>query len=117
MPGDMASAQAAMAMPNHNLGREHSLIDRFLDISFARILVPVLNGIHENTTGAARICSSVLLALSALAAWALSQPGIAEQAASLRVLQLLGFATGGVGYVALPANLQQFSYCMKEVRL
>ncbi|HZO88599.1 MAG TPA: hypothetical protein VFB38_09695 [Chthonomonadaceae bacterium] len=43
--------------------------------------------------------ASIFLAASALAGWALSQPGIAEQVGAMRTVQLLGFATGGVGHV------------------
>src|SRR5215475_11401299 len=43
--------------------------------------------------------ASIFLALSAVAGWALSQPGMAVEAGALRALQLLGFATGGPGHV------------------
>jgi hypothetical protein len=44
--------------------------------------------------------ASIFLALSALTGWALTHPGMATEAGALRVLQLLGFATGGPGHVA-----------------
>jgi hypothetical protein len=44
--------------------------------------------------------ASIFLALSALAGWVLSQPGIATEAGVSRSLQLFGFATGGPGHVA-----------------
>jgi hypothetical protein len=47
------------------------------------------------------IAASVLLALSGLVSWVLSQPGVAESAATVRALHLLAFATGGPGFVAL----------------
>lgn len=43
--------------------------------------------------------ASILLAVSALAGWTLSQPGVVEQTGALRAMQLLAFAAGGVGYV------------------
>jgi hypothetical protein len=45
--------------------------------------------------------SSILLAISALSSWALSQPGVANEIGAMRTLQLIGFATGGVGHVAM----------------
>ncbi len=44
-------------------------------------------------------CASVTLMFSALLSWVQSQPGIADQVAAMRVVQLLGFAAGGVGHV------------------
>ena len=38
-------------------------------------------------------------AMSALFSWTLSQPGIAHEAGTMRALQLLAFASGGVGHV------------------
>jgi len=43
--------------------------------------------------------ASIFLALSAGAGWALTQPGMATEFGALRVLQLLGFVTGGPGHV------------------
>jgi len=44
------------------------------------------------------IAASVFLGVSALSAWALSQPGVATDAGAMRAIQLLAFATGGVGH-------------------
>lgn len=63
---------------------------RFLGINVAGVSIALLGG----------VAASILLTLSALAGWTLSQPGVAEQAGALRAMQLLAFATGGVGYVA-----------------
>jgi hypothetical protein len=45
------------------------------------------------------MAASAFLGLSALAAWALSQSGVATDAGTMRLAQLLAFATGGVGHV------------------
>ncbi len=45
------------------------------------------------------IASSVFLAISGLCGWVLSQPGIADNISTMHSMQLLGFATGGIGYV------------------
>jgi hypothetical protein len=46
------------------------------------------------------ISASVFIALSGLSAWVLSQPEIANSISTMRAMQLFGFATGGIGYVA-----------------
>ena len=46
------------------------------------------------------LASSVMLMLCGLIGWMLSQPDVANEAGAMRVLQMLGFATGGVGTVA-----------------
>jgi hypothetical protein len=63
---------------------------KFLGINVAGVSIALFGG----------CAASILLAVSALAGWTLSQPGIAEQTGSLRAMQLLAFAAGGVGYVA-----------------
>jgi hypothetical protein len=45
--------------------------------------------------------ATILLLLSALANWALASPGIAQQPGAVRALQLLGYLTGGPGFVVL----------------
>ncbi len=62
---------------------------RFLGMTVAGVDIALFGG----------FASSFLLALSALTGWVLSQPGVAADAGALRALQLLGFATGGVGHV------------------
>jgi hypothetical protein len=42
--------------------------------------------------------AAVFMGVSALAAWALSQPGVAADTGAMRVAQLLAFATGGWGH-------------------
>jgi len=44
--------------------------------------------------------SAIFLAIAGLTAWILGQPGVAEEAASVRTLEMLGFAAGGVAHVA-----------------
>jgi hypothetical protein len=46
------------------------------------------------------IASALFLALSGLAGWVLSQPGIANDVSTMHAVQLLGFAAGGVAHVA-----------------
>jgi hypothetical protein len=43
--------------------------------------------------------ASIMLAFSGLTTWAMAQPGVADDLSTLRALQLLSFATGGVGHV------------------
>src|SRR5215471_4802608 len=62
---------------------------QFLGMNVAGVLITLLGG----------FAASLLAAISALLQWVLAQPGIASQAAATRVLHLLSFATGGVGFV------------------
>lgn len=50
------------------------------------------------------IAASVLLAVSALMQWALTQPGVTESAGVVRALHLLAFGLGGPG-VVVPSGL------------
>ena len=43
--------------------------------------------------------ASIMLALSGLTTWAITQPGMTDDLSTLRALQLQSFATGGVGHV------------------
>jgi hypothetical protein len=63
---------------------------RFLGLKVAGIDIALYGG----------FAASILLAVSALAGWALAQPGVAQEPGALRALQLLGFAAGGPGHVA-----------------
>lgn len=45
--------------------------------------------------------AALFMAISALAGWTLSQPGVADDLGALRVAQLFMFATGGVGHTVL----------------
>ncbi|WP_084490130.1 hypothetical protein [Niabella ginsenosidivorans] len=49
--------------------------------------------------------AAILLALSGLCSWILSQPVITDAPGTTRALQLLAFVTGGTGYVALSGLL------------
>lgn len=62
---------------------------QFLGVNVAGVFITLLGG----------FAASLLAAISALLQWVLAQPGIASQAAATRVLHLLSFATGGVGFV------------------
>jgi hypothetical protein len=64
-------------------------------LQFHRINVA---GVHVALFGG--IAASLLLAVSALTNWTMSQPGIATDAGALRSMELLAFATGGFGNVA-----------------
>jgi hypothetical protein len=44
------------------------------------------------------MAASILLGISSLSAWVLSQPGVATEPSAMRVVQLFAFATGGVGH-------------------
>jgi hypothetical protein len=46
------------------------------------------------------IAAAVLLAISALATWILSQPGVATDTGAMRVASLLAFSAGGFGHTA-----------------
>jgi hypothetical protein len=62
---------------------------KFLGVRVAGVEIALFGG----------FAASIFLALSALAGWVLSQPGMATEAGALRALQLFGFATGGPGHV------------------
>jgi hypothetical protein len=61
---------------------------RFLGITAAGVFISLFGG----------LAASFFLALSALAQWVLTQPGVVDSEA-FRVLHLLMFATGGPGFV------------------
>jgi hypothetical protein len=63
---------------------------RFLGLKVAGVDIALFGG----------FAAAILLAVSALASWALSQPGMAQEVGALRALQLLGFSAGGPGHVA-----------------
>ena len=62
---------------------------RFLGIDAAGATIALFGG----------FAASVFLGCSALVQWVLASPGVAEDPANARVLQLLMFATGGPGHV------------------
>lgn len=62
---------------------------KFLDLNVSGVSIALFGG----------MAASVMLALCGLTSWVLSQPGVANEAGAMRALQLLGFATGGVGTV------------------
>src|SRR5215813_4013396 len=62
---------------------------QFLGVNVAGVFITLVGG----------FAASLFAAISALLQWALAQPGIASQAGPTRVLHLLSFATGGVGFV------------------
>jgi hypothetical protein len=64
---------------------------KFLRVNVAGVYIALFGG----------FASSILLAISALSSWALSQPGVANEIGAMRTMQFLGFATGGVGHVAM----------------
>lgn len=64
---------------------------RFLGVRAAGEVIALCGGIG----------ATAILAISALAGWALSTPGIAQLPGAVRALQLLGFAAGGPGFVVL----------------
>jgi hypothetical protein len=68
---------------------------RFLGVDAAGTFIALFGG----------VAASLLLAISALILWVLSQAGVADAPdATVHALHLLAFATGGVGYV-VPAGL------------
>jgi hypothetical protein len=67
---------------------------RFLGVDVAGTFIGLFGG----------VAASLMLALSALTQWTLSQPGVAESTSLVHALHLLAFATGGPGYV-VPAGL------------
>lgn len=62
---------------------------RFLQIEAAGVTIALFGG----------FAASFFLGCSALVQWVLASPGVAEDPANARVLQLLAFATGGPGHV------------------
>jgi hypothetical protein len=62
---------------------------QFLGINVAGVAIALFGG----------FAASLFSAISAVLQWVLAQPGVAPQAGPVRVLHLLAFATGGVGYV------------------
>ncbi len=67
---------------------------RFLRVEAAGAFIGLFGG----------VAASLMLALSALTQWTLSQAGVTESASLVHALHLLAFATGGPGYV-VPAGL------------
>lgn len=64
---------------------------RFLGLNVAGVTIALFGG----------IAASILLAISALVTWVLTQPGIVDDLASMRAFQLFGFAAGGPAHVAM----------------
>jgi len=62
----------------------------FLGLNVAGVTIGLVGG----------AAASVLLAVSALTTWVMTQPGIADDLTTLRALQLFAFAVGGPGHVA-----------------
>jgi hypothetical protein len=62
---------------------------RFLGLNVAGATIALFGG----------VVASIMLALSALTTWVITQPGMADDLSTLRALQLLTFATGGPGHV------------------
>jgi len=62
---------------------------RYLGLTVAGVMIAQFEG----------YVASIMLAFSGLTAWAMTQPGMTDDLSALRALQLLGFATGGVGHV------------------
>src|SRR5262249_49124925 len=62
---------------------------QFLGVNVAGVLITLLGG----------FAASLLSAGSALVQWVLGQPGATSQPIVTRILHLLSFATGGVGFV------------------
>ena len=72
---------------------------------FAATIVSRLQFLGMNVAGVSitlfgGFAASLFAAISALLQWVLGQPGVASQAETTRILHLLAFATGGVGFVA-----------------
>jgi hypothetical protein len=63
---------------------------RFLGMNVAGVTIALFGG----------VAASILLAVSALTTWVITQPGMADDLSVLRALQLFGFAIGGPGHVA-----------------
>jgi hypothetical protein len=71
---------------------------------FTAAVTSRLNFLGVNVTGVSialygGIASSILLILSGISTWVLSQPGIANDLAVMHALQLLGFGFGGVATI------------------
>jgi hypothetical protein len=62
---------------------------RFLGLTVAGVTIAEFGG----------FTAAIMLALSGLIAWIMTQPGMVDDVSTLRALQLFGFATGGVGHV------------------
>lgn len=62
---------------------------RFLGLNVAGVTIALFGG----------FAASIMLAVSALTSWTMTQPGMADDLSTLRALQLLTFATGGPGHV------------------
>ncbi len=62
---------------------------RFLGLNVAGVTIALFGG----------FAASMMLALSALTTWVITQPGMADDVSTLRALQLFTFATGGPGHV------------------
>jgi hypothetical protein len=62
---------------------------QFLGVNVAGVFISLFGG----------FAASLLAAISALLQWVMAQPGIASQSIATRILHLLSFATGGVGFV------------------
>lgn len=80
---------------------------QFLGITVAGVFISLFGG----------LTASLFLAMSAVLEWVLGQPGVASQAEAARLLHLLAFATGGVGYVVpfglLLAGVSVISWFMR----
>jgi hypothetical protein len=63
---------------------------QFLGVNVAGVVIALFGG----------VAASVFAAISALFEWALAQPGIATDGAATRILHIMTFTTGGVGFVA-----------------
>jgi len=63
---------------------------QFLGMNVAGVFIALFGG----------LAAALFSAISALLQWVLAQPGVASQADTTRLLHLLSFATGGVGFVA-----------------
>ena len=62
---------------------------RFFGLNVAGVTIALFGG----------FAASIMLALSALTSWVITQPGIVDDLSTLRALQLFTFATGGPGHV------------------
>ncbi|MGE3271824.1 MAG: hypothetical protein AB7P40_23930 [Chloroflexota bacterium] len=62
---------------------------RFLGLSVAGVTIAQFGG----------YVASIMLSLSGLITWAMTQPGMTDDLSTLRALQLLSFSTGGVGHM------------------
>ena len=62
---------------------------RFLGLTVAGVMIAEFGG----------FTASIMLAISGLTTWTMTQPGMVDDLSTLRALQLLSFSTGGVGHV------------------